>query len=283
MAAVIPKIIAMQNSFTVSENEIAQYVINNADDVVASAITTVAANTNTSEASINRFCKKLGFKGFNRLKIALAQEAFYDAMSREGETDEPSLIASVKRDYGKMIANTSAMLNESDVIQAAARLKSAPRVYIFATAMTRGVALDIEFRLTTVGVAAKAITDLDFFRAVVSNMQSKETALIVAPSVSRPLYQTALTAKDRGAFVIAAISHDSPKLNDALDFKFVVSDKIIARNSVSLTNNMMFLFVMDVLFSALLKSDKSLIKKRLNSEAAIMGSSQTVENYMLDY
>jgi DNA-binding MurR/RpiR family transcriptional regulator len=271
----------MQNSFTVSENEIAQYVINNPDDVTTISITAIAANTNTSEASINRFCKKLGFKGFNRLKIALAQEAFYDAMNRE--SDEPSLIASVKQDYGKMIANTSAMLNESDVIQAAERLKSSPRVYIFANAVTQGAALDIEFRLTTVGVAAKAITDLDFFRVVVSNIQSEETALLVVPSVSRPLYQAALTAKDRGAFVIAAISCDSPKLNDALDFKFVASDKIIARNSVSLSANMMFLFVMDVLFSAMLKNDKSLRKKKLNSDAAIMGSSQMVENYMLDY
>ena len=65
VSPVISKIVAMQQSFTVSENEIAQYVIHNADAVVASTITTIAQNTNTSEASINRFCKKIGFKGFN--------------------------------------------------------------------------------------------------------------------------------------------------------------------------------------------------------------------------
>ena len=72
VSPVISKIVAMQQSFTVSENEIAQYVIHNANAVVASTITTIAQNTNTSEASINRFCKKIGFKGFNAFKIALA-------------------------------------------------------------------------------------------------------------------------------------------------------------------------------------------------------------------
>ena len=56
--AVIAKIISMQSSLTVSENEIAQYVINHPDQVVVSTITAAAQSTHTSEASINRFCKK---------------------------------------------------------------------------------------------------------------------------------------------------------------------------------------------------------------------------------
>ena len=60
ISPVIAKIISMQQSFTVSENEIAQYVMNNANTVVTSTITAIAKNTDTSEASINRFCKKIG-------------------------------------------------------------------------------------------------------------------------------------------------------------------------------------------------------------------------------
>jgi DNA-binding MurR/RpiR family transcriptional regulator len=273
----------MQNNFTVSENEIAQFVINNMDDVVTSTITAVAHNTNTSEASINRFCKKLGFKGFNSLKIALAQENFYGAMNQGGEHDGLSLISSVRQDYNKMIMNTAAMLDENDLIQAAACIKSAPRVYIFADGATLCVALDMEFRLTTAGISAKAVTDLDYCRVAASNIQIREVLLVLVPTITHALYQTLAMAKDRGAFIMAAISYESPKQNDILDFKFITSDKIIAQNSVSLSNNLMFLFVMDVLFSTLLKSDKALKQKKLNSEAAILGASQSADNYMLNY
>ena len=51
VSAVIAKIISMQSSLTVSENEIAQYVINNPDQVVASTITATAQNTHTSSAA----------------------------------------------------------------------------------------------------------------------------------------------------------------------------------------------------------------------------------------
>ena len=82
VSAVIAKIVSMQQSLTVSESEIAQYVINNVDTVATSTITAVARNTNTSEASINRFCKKIGYKGFNSFKVALAQENFYNSMQK---------------------------------------------------------------------------------------------------------------------------------------------------------------------------------------------------------
>ena len=74
ISPVISKIISMQISFTMSESEIAQYVIRQPEKVINSTITAVAKHTGTSEASINRFCKKIGYKGFNGFKIALAQE-----------------------------------------------------------------------------------------------------------------------------------------------------------------------------------------------------------------
>ena len=110
VSPVISKIVAMQQSFTVSENEIAQYVIHNADAVVASTITTIAQNTNTSEASINRFCKKIGFKGFNAFKIALAQENFFNSMRESDADNSDALVGAISRDYRNMLANTTTML-----------------------------------------------------------------------------------------------------------------------------------------------------------------------------
>ena len=100
VSTVISKIISMQPNFTVSENAISQYVIGHAEQILTTTITALADETGTSEASINRFCKKLGYKGFNGLKIALAQESFYNNMVQEyinaGYSQEDALVEAAK-------------------------------------------------------------------------------------------------------------------------------------------------------------------------------------------
>ena len=57
-SAVLLKIKSLESTFTTSEYEISQFVTEHPDFVIANTITTLAKKINTSEASINRFCKK---------------------------------------------------------------------------------------------------------------------------------------------------------------------------------------------------------------------------------
>lgn len=58
-SAVLLKIKSLESSFTSSEHDISKFVIENPEYVISNTITNLAKKTNTSEASINRFSKKL--------------------------------------------------------------------------------------------------------------------------------------------------------------------------------------------------------------------------------
>lgn len=280
--AVIAKILSMQPSFTMSENEIAQYVMHHSDSVVTSTITVIAKNTGTSEASINRFCKKVGFKGFNGFKIALAQENFYHTVKPQISADA-GFLASVTQDYQEMLVNTSAMLDEDTLRRAAECLKNSRQIFIFAMSNTACVAHELEFKLALAGIGAKAVVDPVRMRVQAANFQSGDLSVVIAPTLlMRDLYQTVSACKDRGGKVITITSYDSPKLNDLVDYKFITSDKINTHNSISLSNNLTFLFVADVLYSILLDGDKSLRQKKLNSDVAL-GGYQTMDSHLLEY
>lgn len=283
VSAVITKIISMQPSLTVGENEIAQYVINNADKVVTSTITAVAQNTHTSEASVNRFCKKIGFKGFNAFKVALAQDSFYNSM-REAETDsQDSFIATISQDYRHMLINTTAMLDEHQIFRAAAEIQKASHVYIFSTSYTRFIAQEFEFRLGMVGIYAKAIYDLTDARIIANGIGREDVILVIAPTLLvRELYQAISICRENGAVIISITSYDSPKLSNLIDYKFIISDKITTQNSVSISNNLMFLYVTDVLYCALLDRDKSLRQKRLDNDS-ILDNLHRMGNSFFEY
>ena len=282
--AVIAKIISMKPNFTLGENEIAQYIINNADVVVTSTITTIAKNTGTSDASVNRFCKKLGYKGFNSFKIALAQENFYNNSKNALPSGEKNnIIASVSNDYQHLLVNTSAMLDENTLNAAAKAMKTASRIFIFSLSNTAFIAKELEFRLELAGIFSKAVVDINTIPIAAANTGKDDFVIVIVPSIlMRDIYQIISTCKEHGATILSITSYDSPKLNDLVNFKLVTSDIITAQNAVSLSNNLIFLYVIDVLYSVLLASDKTLKERKLNRDA-IMNNTQAMEHYTLDY
>ena len=283
VSAVIAKIISMQQSLTVSENEIAQYVIHNADSVVTSTITAIAKNTNTSEASINRFCKKIGFKGFNSFKVALAQDNFYRSMQESGAEIQAGLVAAISKDYQHMLVNTTAMLDEEQVLQAADAMRNAPHIFIFSLSYTGFVARELEFKLSMVGLYAKAVSEPANIRVYSGCVSKGDLVIVIAPTLlMRELYQAITICRERGATILSITSYDSPKLSTLVDFKFIISDRITTQNSVSVSNNLMFLYVTDVLYCALLESDKNLKQRRLNSDS-ILNSQQTMDSYFFEF
>ena len=62
-----------QLSLTKSGIIIAEYLIQHPEEAQFLSISSLARNCNMAEATIYRFCKQLGFEGYNEMKIALAQ------------------------------------------------------------------------------------------------------------------------------------------------------------------------------------------------------------------
>lgn len=274
----------MKPNFTLGENEIAQYVINNSESIIASTITSVAKATSTSEASVNRFCKKIGYKGFNGFKLALAQENFYNQAQISSNTSKSnSIIASVSNDYQHMIVNTSAMLDEDVVIRSALHIKQAGRIFIFSLSNTALIARELEFRLELAGIYSKTVTDTTNMHITAANTAKEDLVIAIVPTILiKDIYQAVTTCKEHGAGILSITSYDSPKLNNLVDYKLVASDIITTQNSVSLSNNLIFLFVIDVLYSALLASDKALRQRKLNRDS-ILNNSLSLVDYTIDY
>ncbi len=70
---VVALINSNMNAFTNSELKVAQLILKDPKPVIYASITDVAYQAQVGEATVLRFCKKLGFKGYQGFKIILAQ------------------------------------------------------------------------------------------------------------------------------------------------------------------------------------------------------------------
>ncbi|MCR5754247.1 MAG: SIS domain-containing protein, partial [Acetatifactor sp.] len=192
-------------------------------------------------------------------------------------------IASISRDYRQMLLNTSAMLDEDTLLAAVECIKESNNIYVFSFSNTSFVASELDFKLSLAGLRTKAVTDLSSMRIQASNVKKDDLVIFIVPTVlMRDIYQALSICRERDAKILTITSYDSPKLNDLVDFKFITSDKLTAKNSATISNNMMYLFVVDIIYSYLLENDKALRQKKLTNDA-ILNNQQMIDNYMLEY
>ncbi|RDU24988.1 MurR/RpiR family transcriptional regulator [Anaerosacchariphilus polymeriproducens] len=70
----LENMIKLCDTLTPVENDIANYILQNKEKVINLSIQQLSETIYTSKSSIHRFCKKIGFYGFNELKVKLAQD-----------------------------------------------------------------------------------------------------------------------------------------------------------------------------------------------------------------
>lgn len=114
---IIPYIIFQRDQLNASQQEIAEYIISNPMRAIENTSKEMAQALNISEASIVRFCQKIGFKGYRDFRLKLAQEqgpesnqAIPQGITREDNAFEVARKV-MKIEY-EDIKFTSEMLNE---------------------------------------------------------------------------------------------------------------------------------------------------------------------------
>lgn len=181
-SAVILKIKSLESSFTTSEYEISKFVQENPDFVISNTITNLAKAINTSEASINRFCKKIGYKGFNKFKIALAQSnSQFETI--QSEADESNLVEYITMDYQKMLKNTCAMIDAKDIEDAASLITLSRKVFILSIYTTSFISNEFAFKLRQIGLEAVTLKEHLEIELAIETMNSDATLIAVVPSV----------------------------------------------------------------------------------------------------
>lgn len=85
-ADIINQIVSARCSLSSSEIKLADYLLNHYSDLHQTLlIRDLASNSGVSEATVSRFCRHIGYTGFNQFKLALAQN-FGDPDAEPEET-----------------------------------------------------------------------------------------------------------------------------------------------------------------------------------------------------
>jgi DNA-binding MurR/RpiR family transcriptional regulator len=178
-------------SFHASEVAIAEAILQNPDEAAGMNITQIADRSSTSVASIVRFCKTLGFKGYPEFRMALigqlsrqvAQGA--DLHLDGGITVDDSaeeVIRKIAYADSLAIKTTAERLDVETFVKTVDAWESASTVGIIGFASSGYVAMDLQLKLNRLGKRSVAWSDLH--TALTSISVLKEGDVLVAISHS---------------------------------------------------------------------------------------------------
>lgn len=216
--SVLGVICAFYDQFFEAEKKIADCIMERKEDVVEMTVAELAAASQTSDATVSRFCRRCGFKGFQNLKLALAKEVMeesHKAVQVSNDIDRQKKRQSIQNILANKVAEleeTAAMINEAELEQVLCLLEQAQTVQVAAVGNTIPVAMDCAFKLNQLGIRAVAGTIWEEETAHAFNLTSRDVLLLISNSgMSKRLQTLAQGAKENGVrLIIITNNPDSP-------------------------------------------------------------------------
>lgn len=204
--SVVPMIESNYDNFTTVEKTIADFFIRNRKKMDFSA-KSVSEQLYVSEASLSRFAKKCGYRGYREF-VYQYEETFVE--KEESMTGNTRMILNA---YQELLNKTYSLVDETQIARIGRYLNQSERVFVCGRGSSGLTAEEMEFRFMRIGVDIDSIKDSDLMRmqAVFQDRQSlvfgisisgeKEDVLYMLREAHRRGAKTVLlTAKNRGIF-----------------------------------------------------------------------------------
>ena len=253
----LPLLRSSYNGLTKSEQKLADYILKNPSDVMHMTMSELADATSSADATVFRFCQKLGFSGFQGLKQALAGDLFSPAesLSQEvGPEDTPQEITrKVFQDMIDALQTTGKMLDYRALEQAMDLISRANRVDAYGYGGSGVVAQDIAHRFMRFGMDVHAYSDPHLQIASASLLKPEDVVIAISHTgASIDLLKVLEMARSRGSKIILITSYLKSPATKLADVVLTGMARETNYRSEAMASRLVHLAILDCLYTGVM-------------------------------
>ena len=264
--------VKIHNFQTSSENEekIIKYFQSHELHDFNESVHVLADKIGTSAASLIRFSKKLGYRGFSELKLAiaidqktnLAEPAFSEKLSPDDSLEV--ILQKNKLANQQLLDQTYDLIDSEQLQMAIEQLRKARRIFLFGIGASGICCLDLSQKLSRIG--APVVYHLDSGTQFTASTHISSEDVVIAVSYSgntRDILASCRHAKSKGSFIIAITQFgDSPLQKIADSVLSLPRSEYVFRLGAMTSRNATFIYT-DLLYLGLITEDLDFYKERL--------------------
>lgn len=263
---VLDTIGSLYDSFTPASKRIADFVLEQPNEVCTLSIAELSQLVLAGDASIIRFCRSLGAKGFHEFKMALAIE-----LSQRDEADDslfdtdvtasdkPEVIGKkLQKAIDKVLSETLNLLNLETLNQVSESIKLAKSVYFLGVGSSGISAENAKYRFMRIGLNVDALTTNHYMYMKAALLAQGDIAIGISHSgQSQETTKALKIAKQSGAITVAITHNPRSSICEYADYVLVNGNRQGQLQGDSIGTKISQLFVLDMIYCLLVQGDES--------------------------
>ena len=258
----LEKRIELCDSMTPLESEIASYILNNKDAITKLKIQELADILFISKSAIHRFVKKIGFNGFNDLKVSIAKEnadllennSYINVNYPFQAKDNPRQIAfKLLELYEKAIKDTFEYVDLDQINAVSKLIDSADVIDVYTHAHNSNIAENFQDKMLTIGKSVNCPSSFYNQRLTVLASDQKHVAIILSYS-GKATFILPIVKKlyEKGVKVIQIGKAGSNYYSQYVTYHLSISDSENNRDRMSqFSSHIAMQYIMDVLYGCI--------------------------------
>ncbi|WP_370293804.1 SIS domain-containing protein [Thalassolituus sp.] len=248
---VLAEIEAARPTLRKSEVKVADFVLQQPEQVMHMRIVDLAQEAQVSEPTIVRFCRAIGCNGFQEFKVRIAQEM---AVARNIGQFAIAEDDSIEDICSKIADTTIQRLNQiknqlrpAQISAAAQAISTARRLEFYGFGASGAVATDAQHKFFRLQVATAAYSDPHMQAMSAVTLGDEDVVVAISQSGrTRDLMHSVELAQQHGATVISFAPQNTP-LSEAADIPVFINIEEDTDKFIPMTSRIAHLMIIDML------------------------------------
>lgn len=236
------------------EIEIGNYILENKELVLKMTINQLASKIFVSKSSIHRFCKKIGFNGYNDLKVVIAKNISYDVDINFNypfkKNDVPKDIGlNLMKIYDITLKDTYELLDNDELMNIMNAIDRAKIIDIYINPPNTNIALNFKEKMFTIGKIVNCPKNSYEQRLQALNSNNEHLAIFVSYSGKARFINPLIEILGNNNVDILMIGNSK---NSKFKYLIELSSKESIKDRISqFSSQIAIYYIFDILFSSL--------------------------------
>jgi len=250
--------------------KVADVILRQPEMAIYASVNEVAAAAAVSEATVMRFCRILGFKGFQDFKIALAREMvipsprFHEEVGGEGE-DDGAVVRKVFQINGAALQDTLEILEIEPMQEAAQLLLNARQIMVIGVGGSGPAVAYAGNRFLLLGLKVYMCTDF-YLMLMAASLLSREDVVLAISNLgtTREIVETVGIAREKEARVMCITNNSLSPLARTCNPALVTASREMTLPEEAVASLICQISILDALFALIAQARGTQSRKTLN-------------------
>ncbi|MBO5051432.1 MAG: MurR/RpiR family transcriptional regulator [Clostridia bacterium] len=256
-----------------AERRVADWLLSHPGEVLPFAIRELATACDTSEATIVRFSRRLGFNGYQELKLSLASEAEKRIIAPNITAEDScfDVFEKICNDAYLSLERTKKTLSAPGMAAAADAIAAAGRVVLIGLGSSASVASDASDKLLRACCNSASYGDTHMQTIAVSRLLPGDVLIGISHSgSSKDIVDAMRIAKERGATTVSITSKERSPITRQSDIVLLTDTEEVRHSSLGLSSHLSRLLVLDALcYRVVYKNEEKVREMLSNAETSL--------------